>query len=73
MGTLSNISGKEAAAAFEKAGWLVRGQVGSHLVLTKSGERANLSVPQHKELAPGTLRSLIRHSGLSVDEFLKLL
>lgn len=73
MGKLANISGKEAARAFVKAGWLMRGQVGSHLVLTKSGERANLTVPQHAELAPGTLRSLIRTAGLSVDEFLALL
>ncbi|HEU5352677.1 MAG TPA: type II toxin-antitoxin system HicA family toxin [Terracidiphilus sp.] len=73
MGKLSNISGKKAAKAFQKAGWQVRGQVGSHLVLTRPGIRANLTVPQHGELAPGTLRALIRTAGLSVDEFLALL
>jgi predicted RNA binding protein YcfA (HicA-like mRNA interferase family) len=72
MGKLSNISGKEAAKAFEKAGWMARGQAGSHLVLTRAGIRANLTVPLHPELAPGTLRALIRDSGLTVDEFLKL-
>jgi len=51
----------------------VRGQVGSHLVLTEAGIRANLTVPQHPELAPGTLRSLIKTAGLSVEEFEKLL
>ena len=73
MGKLGNISGKEAAKAFAKAGWMTAGQVGSHLVMTKSGERANLSVPQHKELSVGTLRSLIRSAGISVDDFLELL
>lgn len=73
MGKLSNISGKDAAKAFEKAGWQMRGQVGSHLVLTKPGVRANLSIPQHAELAPGTLRGLIKAAGMSVDEFLQLL
>ena len=73
MGKLANISGKDAAKAFQKAGWQVRGQVGSHLVLTKSGIRANLTVPQHQELAPGTLRGLIKTAGLSVDEFFALL
>lgn len=73
MGRLANISGKDAAKAFQKAGWHVHGQVGSHLVLTKSGVRANLTVPQHPELAPGTLRALIRLSGLTVDQFLELL
>jgi len=73
VGTLANISGKEAVKAFGRAGWMAVGQVGSHLVMTKDGVRANLSVPQHKELSVGTLRSLIRSAGMSVDEFLKLL
>jgi predicted RNA binding protein YcfA (HicA-like mRNA interferase family) len=73
MGKLANISGKDAAKAFQKAGWIVRGQVGSHLVLTKPGIRANLTVPQHSELAPGTIRGIIRVAGLTVDEFLNLL
>jgi predicted RNA binding protein YcfA (HicA-like mRNA interferase family) len=73
MGKLANISGKDAAKAFQKAGWHVRGQVGSHLVLTKPEVKANLTVPQHSELAVGTLRSLIRTAGLTVDEFLKLI
>jgi predicted RNA binding protein YcfA (HicA-like mRNA interferase family) len=73
MGRLGNISGKEAAKAFEKAGWLARGQAGSHLILTKAGIRANLTIPLHSELAQGTLRALIRVSGLTVDEFLELL
>jgi predicted RNA binding protein YcfA (HicA-like mRNA interferase family) len=53
MGRLGNIPGKEAVKAFAKAGWQVMGQVGSHVVMTKSGFRANLSIPQHKELRPG--------------------
>ena len=71
MGKLANVSGKEAARAFEKAGWQEIGQVGSHLVMTKSGVRVNLSIPQHKELSVGTLRALIRNAGMTVDEFLK--
>lgn len=73
MGRLSNISGKEAVKAFKSAGWQVIGQVGSHLVMTKPGMRVNLSIPQHKELSVGTLRALIGHAGLSVEEFLALL
>ena len=73
MGRLNNISGKEAAKAFERAGWNVVGQVGSHLVMTKPGVRVNLSIPQHKELSVGTLRALIGHAGMSVEEFTGLL
>jgi len=73
MQKLGNISGKEAARAFEKAGWIPLGQVGSHLVMVKPGIRVNLSIPQHKELAKGTLRALIRNASLTVDEFIQLL
>ncbi len=73
MGTLGNISGKDAAKAFASIGWTVRGQVGSHLIMTKSGQRSNLTIPQHRELAIGTLRALIRTAGLTVDQFLELL
>jgi hypothetical protein len=41
--------------------------------MTKPSQRANLSIPQHKELSVGTLRSLIRSAGITVDNFLKLL
>ena len=73
MGNLANISGKEAVKAFSRAGWQTAGQVGSHLVMTKPDHRANLAIPQHKELSVGTLRSLIRAAALTVDEFLQLL
>lgn len=73
MGRLTNISGAEAAGAFRRVGWTVAGRVGSHLVLVKEGMRANLSVPQHRELSVGTLRSLIRAAAMTVDEFLELL
>jgi len=73
VGKLGNISGKDAVKAFQKAGWVKIGQVGSHLVLVKEGCKANLSIPQHRELSVGTLRALIRNAGLSVDDFLKLL
>ncbi len=49
------------------------GQVGSHFVMIKPNERANISIPQHKELSVGTLRVLIRNSGLTVEQFLYLL
>jgi predicted RNA binding protein YcfA (HicA-like mRNA interferase family) len=70
---LGGISGKQAVGAFQQQGWSVAGQVGSHVVMTKPGMRANLSIPQHRELSVGTLRVLIRHAGLTVDAFLDLL
>lgn len=72
MARLANISGKEAVKVFKKAGWITMGQVGSHVVMVKTGVRANLSIPQHKELSIGTLRALIKGAGLTVEQFLKL-
>ena len=42
------------------------------MILVKEGSWTTLSVPDHREIAPGTLRSLIRASGLTVDRFLAL-
>jgi predicted RNA binding protein YcfA (HicA-like mRNA interferase family) len=73
MAKLPVVSGAKAVRAFERAGWTRNRQVGSHVILIKPGQIASLSVPQHRELAPGTLRSLIRNAGMTVDEFIALL
>ena len=73
MPKLPVVSGAEAVKAFERAGWRVDRRRGSHVVLLKHGHIASLSVPQHRELAPGTLRALIRAAGMSVEEFTALL
>ncbi|MHB1038610.1 MAG: type II toxin-antitoxin system HicA family toxin, partial [Pirellulales bacterium] len=44
-------------------------QSSSHMILVREGHQATLSVPDHKEMAAGTLRTLIRSAGLTVDEF----
>ena len=72
MARLPVISGKQAVVRFERAGWHVARRKGSHVVMLKPHHIASLSVPQHKELAPGTLRSLIRASGLTVEQFNEL-
>jgi predicted RNA binding protein YcfA (HicA-like mRNA interferase family) len=69
MGRLSNISGKKAISIFEKLGYIKDHQTGSHVILWHP-EKPTLSVPNHQELAPGLLRSLIRQAGITVDEFL---
>ena len=72
MPKLPVISGAEAVKALERAGWRQDRQRGSHVVMLKSGDIASLSVPQHRELAPGTLRSLIRAAGMTVEQFARL-
>jgi predicted RNA binding protein YcfA (HicA-like mRNA interferase family) len=70
---LPTVSGERAVRVFQKAGWTKDRQHGSHVILLKPGNSASLSVPQHRELAPGTLRSLIRASGMTVSQFVELL
>ena len=67
-----DISGRQAVKAFQKDGWAIS-RKGPHIILEKEGMRATLSVPNHKVLDLGTLRTLIRHSGLTVDGFINFL
>jgi predicted RNA binding protein YcfA (HicA-like mRNA interferase family) len=57
VGAVPILSGKDVVRAFRSLGWSVARQRGSHVIMVKEGEIATLSVPNHKELAPGTLRS----------------
>ena len=72
MASLPVLSGREVASVFAKDGWEMVRQRGSHMILIKSGKMVTLSVPDHREVAKGTLRSLIRSSGLTVEEFAAL-
>ncbi|MDP2661638.1 MAG: type II toxin-antitoxin system HicA family toxin [Dehalococcoidia bacterium] len=64
---------REVVRALETLGWQVSRQRGSHIILTKEGHIASLSVPNHTEVARGTLRGLIARAGITVEEFLKAL
>lgn len=73
MPVLPVLSGRKTVQAFEKRGWQVARHRGSHIILVREGDNVTLSVPDHKEVAKGTLRSLIRAAGITVDEFVRLL
>jgi predicted RNA binding protein YcfA (HicA-like mRNA interferase family) len=65
------MSGREVVRVFESIGWQMARQSSSHVILVKSGHRSTLSVPDHREVARGTLRSLIRLADLTIDEFVE--
>ncbi|RMD61293.1 type II toxin-antitoxin system HicA family toxin [Candidatus Parcubacteria bacterium] len=67
------ISGRECIKALERAGFYVKRQRGSHVVLRRDNPFGQVVVPDHKALDRGTLRAIIRQAGLSVREFLELL
>ncbi len=74
MSKLPAISGQDAVRVFEKCGYSLDHQSGSHLILRQNDPpHRRLSVPRHRELAKGTLRKLIREAGITVEKFVSLL
>lgn len=68
------VSDRDIARALSKAGFRLTRQSGSHTILVKKAkEKITVVVPKHKEIARGTLLSIISQSGLSRKDFLKLL
>lgn len=69
MGKLNVISGKKLISIFEQFGWIVVRRKGSHIIMIKSGEHVTLSIPDHDEVAKGTLRSLLRTASITIEEY----
>lgn len=72
MSRLPVCSGTDAVKAFGRTGYAVDHPTGSHIILRHASGR-RLTVPNHPELAKGTLRALIRESGLTREQFAELL
>ena len=74
MSDLPRISGREVVKALKKIGYEKDRQRGSHIILRQTDSpHRRVTVPDHKEIAKGTLRAIIREVGLTVDEFKDLL
>ena len=69
MAKLPSVSSRKVVKAFRSFGWEVARRESSHIIMVKEGEIATLSVPDHHRVAKGTLRSLLRSAGLTVNEF----
>jgi len=74
LSKLPVVSGKQLCKILGKIGYLADHQTGSHVILRhEDPPYRRLTVPDHKEIAKGTLRAVLRQAGLTVDEFRKLL
>jgi len=73
MAVLPSVGYRKVVKAFASLGWKVVRQPKTHIIMTKDGHIATLSIPVHNPVAKGTLRSLIRNAGLTVDEFVNAL
>ena len=68
MARLPRMSGRRVAKVFQHLGWRIARHE-NHIIMIQDGRTETLSIPDHKEVALGTLRSLIRTAGLTVAEF----
>ena len=66
-----DVSGAQTIRALHRLGFQLMRQTGSHARLAREGRR--VTVPLHGSLAPGTLRSILRQVGITLDEFLAAL
>ncbi|MCO6438680.1 MAG: type II toxin-antitoxin system HicA family toxin [Phycisphaerae bacterium] len=74
MTRLPTISGREAVRALQQLGYVMDHQTGGHVILRhQDPPHRRLTIPNHRELAKGTLRAIIRQAGLTVEEFAALL
>lgn len=73
MSKLPQISGRECLKALGKIGFYLKRQQGSHIIVRRDEPFAQVVVPDHRQVAPGTLRAIIKSADLSVEEFLLLL
>lgn len=71
MPKLPVISAAEAIRAFERLGFSIVRQRGSHIVLRR--DSSGCVVPNHRELKVGTLSGVLKQAGISPDEFIKAL
>ncbi len=72
MSRLRVVSGQEVIRALQKIGYYVRDQKGSHIHM-RHPTRQPLTIPNHKEIARGTLRQIIKDAGCTLEEFTRLL
>lgn len=74
MTKLPRASGRQLVKSFHKIGYEFDRQHGSHIVLRQPNPpHRRLTIPDHKEIATGTLRSILRESGISIQQLLELL
>jgi predicted RNA binding protein YcfA (HicA-like mRNA interferase family) len=72
---LRRVSGDQAVKALERLGFTQARQRGSHVIMKKTTFEGTIGcvVPNHRIIAIGTLRSILRQARVSPDEFLKAL
>lgn len=66
-----DISGPEAVKALRRLGFEVVRQEGSHIRMSR--DNVHVTVPNHRQIVPKTLQSILRHAGVPLEAFMEQL
>lgn len=69
----TDLSGRDLVKALQRIGFAVQRQRGSHIVLRRDSPFARVTVPDHKILRVGTLRTILNQAQMTVEQLIKLL
>jgi predicted RNA binding protein YcfA (HicA-like mRNA interferase family) len=72
MSKLPQVSGDDVVRALQKRGFTVRRQHGSHIIMRRDDPFAQTVVPNHRQIDRGTLRAILRQSGMTAEELIEL-
>lgn len=72
MTGLHNLRPERVIRAFVRVGWKIERRSGSHVILSREGYTAILSIPVHKgkPIKQGLLRRLVELAGMTIEDFL---
>ena len=73
MSKLPSISGRDCLKTLQRVGFYLKRRESSHMILRRDDPFSQVVVPDRDELDKRTLRSIIRHAGLTVDQFIALI
>jgi predicted RNA binding protein YcfA (HicA-like mRNA interferase family) len=73
MSKLPQVSGADVVRALGKLGFTIRRQHGSHIILRRDDPFAQTVVPEHRQIDRGTLRAILRQSGITAEDLTKML
>ena len=73
MPKLPVVSARDCIRALSKVGFYTARQRGSHISLRRDDPPGRITIPNHRELKPGTLKRILNDAGLTTQEFIDLL
>jgi predicted RNA binding protein YcfA (HicA-like mRNA interferase family) len=73
MSKLPLLPARKIINALIRLGFVVHHQKGSHIVLKNSDGSKTIVVPDHQELDRGTLKAILKQTGIEIDDLVSVL